>query len=224
MITKNKKLIIVGDSAFAEIAYEYFLHDSEFIPVAFSVEKDFKRKDSLFSLPVEELENLEDKYSTDHYIFVALTYHNFNRTRERLLNSAKNKGFKIASYISSKAFVWSNVQLGENCFIFEDNTIQPFVSIGDNVILWSGNHIGHHSKIGSHCFISSHVVISGFCGVGDYSFLGVNAALSNNINLAKDNFIAMGAVILSDTEENKVYVGNPAKAMKGKASDMKFFK
>ena len=31
---KKHKLIIVGDSAFAEIAYEYFTHDSEYEVVA----------------------------------------------------------------------------------------------------------------------------------------------------------------------------------------------
>ena len=38
-------------------------------------------------------------------------------------------------------------------------TIQPFVRIGSNVTLWSGNHIGHDATIGDHCFIASHVVI-----------------------------------------------------------------
>ena len=53
---------------------------------------------------------------------------------------------------------------GDNCFILEDNTVQPFVTIGNNVTLWSGNHIGHDSVIEDDCFISSHVVVSGTCG------------------------------------------------------------
>ena len=77
-----------------------------------------------------------------------------------------------ASYVSPRAFVWRNVKLGEHCFIFENNVLQPFVNIGDNVVLWSGNHIGHHSKIGDHCFVSSHVVVSGFCDIGANCFLG----------------------------------------------------
>ncbi len=33
----QKNLVIVGDSAFAEVAYEYFTHDSPYTVVAFAV-------------------------------------------------------------------------------------------------------------------------------------------------------------------------------------------
>lgn len=128
-----------------------------------------------------------------------------NRVRTRLYSEAKAKGFSIASYVSSKAYVWRNVEIGENCFIFEDNVIQPFVKIGNNVIIWSGNHVGHHSVIKDHCFIASHVVISGFVEIGEYCFLGVNATIANNLKIAKNCLIGASAIILRDTEEGKVY-------------------
>lgn len=215
MINKRKnRLVIIGDTAFAEIAYEYFNHDSPYEVAGFSVEKDYLKKDELFGLPVVPFEKLETFYDPgEHDVFVAATYTQFNRLRERLLNEAKEKGYSAVSYVSSKAFVWRNVVIGENCFIFEDNTVQPFVKIGNNVILWSGNHIGHHTVIKDHCFITSHVVVSGFCEVGEYSFLGVNATISNNLKIAKNCLIGAGATVLKDTEEGKVYVGNPAKPL-----------
>jgi len=95
--------------------------------------------------------------------------------------------------------------MGENCFILEDVTIQPFVEFGDDVIVWSGNHIGHHSKIGNHCFITSHVVISGNVEVGDYCFLGVNSTIRDGIKIANHCVIGAGAVILKNTKEKEVY-------------------
>jgi len=207
----SKNLIIVGDSNFAQIAFEYFSKDSDYEVKAFAVEKDFRNKDQLFNLPVVNFETLEQNYDPKSYeIFVAITYIQLNRVRARLCKDAKSKGYKLANYISSKAFVWDNVKLGDNVFIFEDNTVQPFVMIGDNVILWSGNHIGHHSTIGNDVFISSHVVISGHCAIADNCFIGVNSAIGNNINIASDNFIAQGAVIFKSTEEDGFYEGNPA--------------
>ena len=92
-----------------------------------------------------EFEALEQSYAPDaHDLFVAVTYGQLNRLRTRLAEAAKVKGYRLASYVSSRAFVWRNVTFGEHCFVFEDNTVQPFVRIGDNVVLWSGNHIGHH--------------------------------------------------------------------------------
>jgi len=81
----------------------------------------------------------------------------------------------------------------------ENNVIQPYVKIGRDTILWSGNHIGHHTTIGNDCFIASHVVVSGSVVVGDETFIGVNATLRDNINIGKRNVIGASALILKDT-------------------------
>ena len=111
---------------------------------------------------------------------------------------------QILTTVSSRAFIWRNVKIGENCFIFEDNTIQPFVKVGNDVVLWSGNHIGHNSTIRDHSFFSSHVVISGFCDIGEYSFLGVNSTVINNISIGEDCFIGAGALIQKDVLSGSV--------------------
>ncbi|MCW4047200.1 MAG: acetyltransferase [Candidatus Bathyarchaeota archaeon] len=211
---KKDKLIIVGDSAFAEIAYEYFTYESDYEVVAFSVEKAYLKRNELFGVPIVPFEDLEERYSPEKYkVFVALTYLQLNRVRTRLYKEAKAKGFTTISYISPRAFVWRNVEIGENCFIFEGNVIQSFVKIGNNVILWSGNHIGHHSIIKDNCFISSHVVVSGFVEIGENCFLGVNSCIIDRRKIARDCVIGAGAVVLQDSEEGKVYVGNPARPL-----------
>ncbi len=205
---KSKKLVIIGDSAFAEVAYEYFTHDSEYEVVGFAVESAYLEKNELFGLPVVSFEKIEKHFKPgDVEFYAALIYNQLNRLRTRLYETAKEKGYKPASYISSRAFVWHNVKLGEHCFIFEDNTLQPFVSIGNNVVMWSGNHIGHHSVVQDHCFIASQAVISGFCNIGPYTFIGVNATLSNNVNIGKNNWLGLSATIIRDTEDNKLFKG-----------------
>jgi sugar O-acyltransferase (sialic acid O-acetyltransferase NeuD family) len=199
---KNRKLILVGDSAFAEVAYEYFTHDSDYEVVAFAVEQEYLKRDSLFGVPVVPFESLEQRFDpAEHEVYVALVYTQLNRLRTRLSKAAKAKGYRLASYVSPHAFVWRNVEIGEHCFIFEDNTVQPFVKIGDNVVLWSGNHIGHHSTIGDNCFISSHVVISGFVDVGENCFLGVNSTVGNNITIGKDCWLAPDVTIVKDAAD-----------------------
>ena len=218
MQNKTEKIIIVGAGETAEIAYEYFTYDSPYEVVAFSVEKEFLNRQELFGLPVVPFEELENLYDPVEYeVFVAISYTQLNRVRTRLYKEAKRKGFSVVSYVSSKAFVWRNVEIGENCFIFENNVLQYGVKVGNNVIFWSGNHVGHQSVIKDNCFISSHVVISGFCEVGENCFFGVNSCLGDNLKIAKDCIIGAGAVVLRDTEEAKVYVGNPAKPL-GKSS------
>lgn len=158
------------------------------------------------------MEDIEHKYPpNDYFAFVAMAGSHLNRDRTMVYNKVKQFGYRLVSYVSSKAFVWHNVKIGENCFILEDNTLQPFTEIGNNVVMWSGNHLGHQSKIKDNCFITSHVVISGFCTIGENTFMGVNSSVRDEVGIAKDNVIGMGAVITKNTEENRVYIGNPAK-------------
>jgi sugar O-acyltransferase (sialic acid O-acetyltransferase NeuD family) len=212
-MAKEKKIVIIGDSAFAEVAYECFTHDSPYEVVGFSVESQYQNKDTLFGLPIVAFEQLESHFDPKNVAFyAALVYTKLNRLRTRLYEAAKKKGFRPASYVSSGAFIWRNVELGEHVFIFEDNTVQPFVKIHDNVVLWSGNHIGHHSVVRSNVFIASHVVVSGFCDIGTNSFIGVNAAIANNVTIAEDNWIGSGVTLWRNTEPDQFYKIEPVKA------------
>jgi len=214
MQKKTGQIVIVGCGETAQIAYEYFTYDSSYEVVAFSVEKSYLKAERLFGLPIVPFEELENIYSPVQYkIFVAISYTQLNRIRTRLYREAKQKGFTAVSYVSSKAFVWHNVEIGENSFIFENNVLQYHVKIGNNVILWSGNHIGHRTEIEDNCYVSSHVVISGYCKIGKNCFLGVNSCLNDKISVAEDCIIGSGAVVCRDTERGKVYIGNPAKLL-----------
>ncbi|HEY7328590.1 MAG TPA: acetyltransferase [Gemmataceae bacterium] len=220
---KEKDLVLVGDSAFAEVAYEYFTHDSPYRVAGFSVERAYLKRDRLCGLPVVPFEEVEKHFDpARHCLHVAVVYTQMNRLRERLCREAKAKGYPLASYISSHAFVWRNVVLGEHCFIFEKNVVQPFVTLGNNVVLWSGNHIGHHSTIEDNCFISSHVVISGYARIGANSFLGVNSCVSNNRTLGRDCWIGPGITIAQDVPDGSLF--NLEKAVPSKVSSLRFFK
>jgi sugar O-acyltransferase (sialic acid O-acetyltransferase NeuD family) len=200
------KLVIVGDSLFAQIALEYFTHDSPYEVVGFAVEQAYRKRDELLGLPVVDFESVAKRYDpAEHSVYVALVYTQLNRLRTRLAAAAKELGYDLASYVSSRAFVWRNVELGEHCFIFEDNVVQPFVTVGDNVVLWSGNHIGHHSRIRDNCFIASHVVVSGSVDVGENSFLGVNATLVNDITIGRDSWIGPDVSVTRDVAPGSVY-------------------
>ena len=216
------RLVIVGDRVFAEIAYEYFTHDSPYEVVAFSVESEYHQRDELMGLPVVDFETLAETHDPkEHAVHVALTYAEVNRVRARLVADAKRRGFTLASYVSSNAFVWRNVEFGEHCFIFEDNTIQPFVTVGSAVVMWSGNHIGHHSTIRDNVFISSHVVVSGGVDVGENSFLGVNSTLVNDIAIGRDTWIGPDVVITRDVEPGSVY--RPARSEKRDMTSLELF-
>ncbi len=214
----KQKLIIIGDGETAQLACEYFTHDSELTVAGFAVEERYRKTEGLCGLPVVPLESVEKRFAPEDYAaFVAISYTQLNRVRTRLFEHMQSRGYALASYVSSRAFVWRTASIGKNCFVLENNVVQHGVRIEDNVFLWSGNHIGHQTVIRRNTYIASHVVISGFCEIGASCFVGVNAAFNDKIKVGEDGIIGSGAVVVRDTEPGRVYVGNPAKAL-GKSS------
>ena len=204
------KVIIFGVLDTAELAHFYLTHDSEHEVVAFTVNQEYLKEVLFKGLPVVAFEDLEKIFPPTEFLFFApMTGKNMNRNREKIYMAAKSKGYKCVSYISSKATTFNN-EIGENCFILEDNTIQPFTKIGNNCVFWSGNHIGHHGEIKDHVFFTSHVVLSGHCVIEPYCFFGVNATIRDYMHIAEGTLVAMAAAITKPTEAWGVYVGNPA--------------
>ena len=202
----SKPLVIFGISSFAEIADFYFTHDGGRNVVAFTLSDDHFDGREFSGRPTVPFSQIEKHYpSSDFDMFIAIGYSKLNTVRERIFHEAKNKGYALATYLCSRSTHWGDTKIGENCFILEDVSIQPFVSIGDNTVIWSGNHIGHHVCIGSHCFITSHVVISGLVKIGDFVFLGVNSTIGEGIEIANKTIVGAGALVLKSTEEGETY-------------------
>ena len=217
------KVIIFGIKDFAELAHYYLENDSDHEVVAFSVSKEFlPTKKKFKDLPIVPFENIESQYPPEEFCFFApMAPSKMNSLRQLVYNQIKEKGYNMVSYVSSRAYV-SNNKIGENCFILEDNTLQPFTNIGNNVILWSGNHIGHHGEIKDHVFFTSHVVMSGHCHIEPRAFLGVNATLRDGITIGEGTFIAMGASITKSTEPWSVYTGDRAKKGAMRSDELNF--
>ena len=215
------KLVIFGAGDIARLAHYYFTRDTEHEVVAFTVDERYRKSDSFLDLPLLPFEAVAEAYPPDDYrMFVALSYVSMNTVRATKYHEAKSSGYQLASYVSSRCSFLTDNPVGENCFILEDNTIQPFVRIGNNVTLWSGNHIGHDSVIRDHVFIASHIVVSGHVEVGEYCFIGVNATLRNSIRIAPHTLIGAGAVIMKDTVEGGVYLPRRAALSDKKSNEI----
>ncbi|MCW9680964.1 acetyltransferase [Dolichospermum planctonicum UHCC 0167] len=206
------KVVIFGNSFFAESIYFYLKHDSDHQLIAFTVDESHITSESFHDLPVVAYEKLEKYYPpTEYNLFIPLGYERLNKLRAEKYYDAKKRGYGFISYISSQSVSEAryrnhhNISVGENCLILENSIIEPQVIIGDNCILAGGNHIGHHSIINNHCFIASHVVFGGGVVVGEYTFIGMNATIRNAINIGKENIIGAGSIILSNTEDQAVY-------------------
>ena len=208
----TKEVVIFGTSGFSRLALWYLKNDSNFNVCGFTVDDTYFKEEFHEGLPVVPWSQIHSRFKPKHYrLFAPMSPKNMNRDREQVWLRAKAEGYSFASYISSRATVLTE-EIGENCFILEDNTLQPFTRIGSNTILWSGNHIGHDTAVEDSVFVASQVVVSGRCSIGKYSYLGVNSAIRDGLRLPEGTFLGMSSALTKEVLEPwGTYIGVPAK-------------
>jgi sugar O-acyltransferase (sialic acid O-acetyltransferase NeuD family) len=201
----KQKIVIFGIGDVAELADFYFTHDTEYDVAGFTVDEPFMARNDFRGRPLVAFERVVELFPPANFgLFVAVGYAKLNALRIEKAAAARAKGYRLVSYLSSRATVFPGFELKDNCFILEDNTIQPFARVGSNVTLWSGNHIGHHSTIDDDVFVASHVVLSGGARIGQGSFVGVNVTIRDRVNIGRKCVLGAGALILEDQPDFSV--------------------
>ena len=200
-------IVIFGVGRGANIATRYFGDDSAHEIVAYTVDDEHVTQKEFMGRPVIPFSRIEKEIPpAQSQMFILLGFQEMNALRAEKFAAAKNKGYSLANYVSSRILASGNPQIGENCFILEGNVLNYDVTIGNNVVMWSGNHVGDFSFIEDHVFISSQVVLSGEVTIGTRSFLGVNATISNHVRVGARSYIGANALIAQDTAPDSVYV------------------
>ena len=194
----GRKLVIFGNGEIASMARFYFDNDSDYTVVGFVVDDNYVNDHQFEGLPLVAYSEVDKIVDSNTFGFCALSYHQLNHVRAEKFAQLLSDGFRFASYVSSRAFVADTVKIGRNCLILENQTVQDRVQFGDNVFLWSANHIGHGSVIGSHSYLSSHVCISGHVKIGERCFFGVNSTVADFIEIGSDVMVGMGACVASN--------------------------
>lgn len=201
------KVVIFGCGRGADVAARYLTADSSHEVVGFTVETEYLATDAFRGLPLIDFAVLERRFSPEEYaLFIPLGFQAMNSLRAAKFLEGKRRGYSFISYVSSKVATHDELNVGENCFILENNSINFDVRIGNNVVIWSGCQLGDQSVIGDHVWISSHATLSGEVTIGEYSFLGVNCTISNYVKVAPRSYIGAASFIAKDTQEKGVYV------------------
>src|SRR5689334_21081229 len=120
-------LVVFGSGDIAELAEFYFRHDSDHRVCAFTVDAAYVREETFCGKPVAPFEEIAKAFPpAEHDFFAAVSYAKLNTLRAEKVAAAKSLVYRVVHYVSSKARVFPGFEAGENCFILEDNTIQPF--------------------------------------------------------------------------------------------------
>ena len=202
-----RPLVIFGVGELAQLAHYYFAHDSERRIAGFTADAAYATEREFRGLPLVSYDRVSETFPPDDFdLFVAIGYTALNVARAQKCTDAKARGYRLATYVSSRASVWPDLELGDNCFVMEGTLIQPFVRISNNVIVWSGSLISHHVEIADNCFIASGVTVSGGVRIGPNCFIGANATIREHLSIGRDCIIGAGALLLKDAPQGSGYL------------------
>jgi sugar O-acyltransferase (sialic acid O-acetyltransferase NeuD family) len=217
-----EKIVLFGNSGFAEHMYYLLTYDSPYEVAAFTVDAKYIKEDKLFGLPVVPFETLETVYPpSDYKMSVAVSFQRINRLREEKYFQAKTKGYRLVNYLSSRAISYPGLAPGDNCIILESAIIAPSVEIGNNVIVASGAIIGHHAILRDHCFISPGAVILGGVIVEEYCLIGANATVKEEVTISRECLVGSGVSITRNTVERGVYTNPPAELYPKRSDELR---
>lgn len=205
------KIVIFGNGVFAENMYYHLTHDSKYDVAGFTVDRAYLRGERLFGLPVVAFETVEQVFPSAEYgMILPISYQKVNRLREEKYLQARAKGYGLVNYVSTRATVFPDLVLGDNCVILDNCVISPFVRIGNNVIVTDGAIIGHHAVLKDHCFVGAGAVILGRVTLGEFCFIGANATVKEEVIVARETLVGVNVAVTRNTREQGVYIDQPA--------------
>ena len=134
-----------------------------------------------------------------------------NSIREKLILYFEEMGFELATAIHPDARISQYASIASGTLICRGALINPFAKIGKGVIINTGAIIEHECVIDDFAHIAPGAVLAGNVSIGKTSFIGANAVIKQNVNVGKGAIIGAGSVVLYDVENEKTFIGNPAK-------------
>ena len=175
--------------------------------VIFIVDPNYEKPELMGVSVLPKIENIPQLGSVEFVVAIG------NNELRKKLSENILETFPYANFgcvIHRTAYVSETSRLDNNSVILGNAFIGPEVTIGFGGIVNTGATIDHCCKIDKFVSISPGVNIGGDCVIEKSSFIGIGATISNGINIAAYTMVGAGAVVLSHTKENSLYVGIPA--------------
>lgn len=217
-----EQVIVFGNGQMASMMSFYLTHDSPFEVVAFTVNKQHIKEETLLGLPVVSFEDLERSHPPDRFtLSIPISYRSVNQLRAEKYYEAKARGYRLINYVSSKAVTWPDLVIGDNCIILEGCVVQPFTKIDNNVFMGCGSLVGHHCLIGDHCFLAPGSVTLGYVRVEPYCLIGANATIRDGVTVARECVVGAGVTIGRNTKAQEVYIGDRVEASKKRSDELR---
>lgn len=105
-------------------------------------------------------------------------------------------------------------EYGEGCIILAQTLLEPYASIGRQVLMNVGAKVFHDVMVGDYCELMPGSTILGKAKVGNRCRIGSNSTILPGIEICDDVIVGAGAVVNKNITEPGTYVGVPSRKIK----------
>lgn len=213
-----KKLVIFGIEDFAQLLHYFITHDTDYSIECFTVDGKYIKDSSYLGLPVVPFEKIEENFSPDEFeILLGVGYKRMNEIRQKIFCECKKKGYRIASYVHSSAFL-NTPEMGEGNIILEKSIIEPFVKIGNGNLIWCNVTIAHNCVIGDFNALSTVTSLAGHATIKNNCFIGSRSMIFDRVTIQDYTLVGAGANVSKDTKPYDVVVPARSITLENKSS------
>lgn len=107
------------------------------------------------------------------------------------------------------------VEVGEGTVVMANAVINPASVIGKHCIINTSASIDHDNRICDFAHISPNAALAGKVEIGEETHIGIGASVIEETQICAGVKVGAGAVVVKNITKKGVYVGVPAKLVKG---------
>ncbi|WP_082814172.1 DapH/DapD/GlmU-related protein [Paraburkholderia monticola] len=179
----SRKIVVFGISPFSRMVCALFA-DSGADTVVRTAHQRFIPQDEHGDLPFVPFETLAQSHPSHEYeVFVALEHARQNTVRAEIAATAKQQGYRLASYVSPSAQLGARVVIGEHCLVLEGVTAQYDVQFGDNVIVGARCFFGQGTEVGENAYFGSAVFVDRYAKIGHHCTIGSQVRIAESVEV-----------------------------------------
>lgn len=205
-----KKLIIIGAGGHGKVVADIALLLNRYKKIAFL--DDNENIKTALSFKVIGKTDMASLYINEYDFFIAVGN---SYLRRKFTENLISMGANLATLIHPSAIIGSDVQIGLGTVIMAGAVVNCLSRIGCGCIINTKSSVDHECAIDDYVHLSPGVTLSGNVSVGRGSWLCSGSIISNDLKIVAETIIGAGAVVIKDIITPGVYVGNPAKFIKG---------
>lgn len=157
-------------------------------------------------------ERLADLDPAAHDLVIAVGTIAASGLRRRLFDVARERGFRIASFIHPSAIIDPSVERGEGVQVMAGAILQANGVIGENTIINTGAIVEHGCRIAAHAHVATGAILAGDVVIGEGAHIGAGATILQGRNIGAGATVGAAACVTRDVAAGAVVTGLPATA------------